>query len=67
MHKTIHATLMQGSTAYSLFKFKSISNLWHRVDHTVNWPEGERGKGSARQTERNIKKEKGNSFCSVSL
>jgi len=41
-------TLMQSSTAYSLFKLKSIGNLWHRVDYKVNWPGGERGKGSER-------------------
>jgi len=67
MHKPRDATLMQGSTASSLFKLKSNGNLWHRADYTVNWPEGERGKGNKRQRERNIEKEKGNSFCTVSL
>jgi len=45
---------MQGSTAYSLFKLKLIGNLGHRDDHTVNWREGERKKGSKRQRERGI-------------
>jgi hypothetical protein len=67
MHKTRHATLMKGSNTYSLFKLKSIGNLWQRVENTVNWPEGERGKGRKRQRGRNIQKEKGKSFCTVSL
>jgi hypothetical protein len=60
MHKTRHATLMQGSTAYSLFKLKLIGNLWQSWPHSklarkrtrVGQQERERGGG-------NIKKEKG--------